>query len=307
MDNVLFLIFITFLIHAAFGLGVLRRTKVMARKQMEQYEKRLHVMAHSLYTPLGSIRNFTELLGSEKVQRDKERIAEYADIIDENVVRMLETLRYYIDVSRLENDTFDIFIRDDSLPTIIEERLHFYGSRALKASVVLAMHVAKDVPPTVAFDSRAVSHMVDRMLSAMIERSVAGDTISVRVFPVQNGETIQAASVKAGNECIFGENVKSETKKMVAVSVSSSRKVFNNAELGSMITDAMEDLKTVGTKEFTARQLLRSHHVGLAVVRRWSEAHGGSSGAWSCPSGSVLYFSLPQTSAIVQSLQKAVV
>lgn len=304
-NNVLFLVFITLVIHVVYGFVVLHRAKSTVRKQMKRYEKRLYIMAQSLYTPLSSIQNFIELLGSEKIQTDKKKMAEYRDIIDDNVIRILETLRYYIDISRLENNTFNIFVRDDSLSTIIEERLHFYGSRALRASVTLEMYAAKDLPKTVAFDSRAVSRMVDRMLSAMIERSIARDTISVRIFPVEGGKTVQDAAKNVGHTCLYGENIRPETQKMVTVSVSSSRKVFDTAELGSIIPDTMNDLLTVETKEFTAGQLLKSHHVGLAIVQRFAEAHGGSSGAWVSARGSVLYFSLPQISVGVKRLQKA--
>ena len=304
MDSFIFLLFITLVIHAVYGLGVLRRTRKMVRHQMEQYEKRLHAMAHSLYTPLGSIRNFTELLGSEKMQNDKERMAEYTDIIDENVVRMLETLRYYIDVSRLENNTFDIFIRDYSFAMIVEERLHFYGSRAMKASVILSMDVAKNVPAKTAFDARAVSHMIDNMLSTTIERSRAGDTIDVHVFGVREGQTIEEAGESTGQKCTFGNKTEKFSREMVALAVATSRKIFDEGEVKTIYSDAIDDLRTIDTKEFTAGQLLHSHHVGLTVVSRWAEAHGGSAGIFSCATGSVLYFTLPQTWTGTEELQK---
>ena len=305
MDSVLFFLLMTIVIHAAYGLGVVRRTRKLMRGQKQQFEKRLHIMAHSLYTPIGSIRNFTELLSSEKVQKNQQRMIEYTDIIDENVVRMLETIRYYIDISRIENNTFDLFVRDYSLAAIVEERLHFYGSRALKSSVILSMDIGRNLPDMTACDSRAVSHMIDRMLSCMIERSSAGNRVSVGIFPIQSGESIQKAAEHSGVSCTFDNQAMPESRTMAAVTISTTHKIFSDSEFGTLFTDAVEDLKTADTKEFTAAQLLRSHHVGLMVVKRWAEAHGGSAGAWLCEENSVLYFTLPQTTSGTERLVKS--
>ncbi|TSC62580.1 MAG: hypothetical protein G01um101448_31 [Parcubacteria group bacterium Gr01-1014_48] len=296
MDDFIFLLFVTLLIHGAYGLGVMRRTKKMLRTQMAHYERRLHIMAHSLYAPLGSIQNFTELLGSEKIQKDKNKVAEYIDIIDDNVVRMLETLRYYIDISRIENNAFAIFVRDYSLPAVVEERLHFYGSRAFKSSVSLKMHIGKGLPPKMEFDSHAVSNMIDRLLSCMIERSKADDTVTLRVFYIPSGETFASAAKESGIVCSLPEELPqllSDQNKIVVL-INSSRDIFEQHEMQTMFDGAIQDLVFPDTNELTLQALARTHRVGLMVVKRFAEAHGGTAGAFNCKEGSSIYFTLQQ-------------
>ncbi len=309
MDDVsllLFLLIATFFIHGAYGFGVLARAKKMRRGQMEQYERRLHVMAHSLYTPLGSIRNFTELLSREKVRKNAVRMAEYTDIIDDNVVRMLEILRYYVDISRLENNTFPIFIRDYSLATIAEERRHFYSSRVAKASVILKMEVAHDVPIKTTFDSRAVSHMIDRMLSCFIERSDAHDTLKLQIFAIKSGQTFSEALQRTGNVCVLPLDKAFFSSDMVGLAVSSSKNIFEQNELQILFSYTGEDEKESTTSELTVERFMTAQRIGLTVMKRWAEAHGGTAGAHTCASGSLAYFVLPQTMETLDMLSPMV-
>ncbi|MBD3345580.1 MAG: HAMP domain-containing protein [Chitinivibrionales bacterium] len=91
----------------------------------KSYMETLGFISHELKTPLGSIMNYTFMLGEDKFGELNEKQKRAVKNIDLNTKRITEMVRHYLNLSRIENNELnpvlaDVRINDEIVGSLIE-------------------------------------------------------------------------------------------------------------------------------------------------------------------------------------------
>lgn len=87
-------------------------------------------MSHEIRTPLNGILGFSSLLETELALMDKQDLFEYANTIQQSGDKLLHLLNNIIDISRIQANDIELFIKPTDLEPIIEEVIAQYELKA---------------------------------------------------------------------------------------------------------------------------------------------------------------------------------
>jgi two-component system NtrC family sensor kinase len=224
------------------------RLKALNRNYMET----LGFVSHELKSPVATILNYVYLMKGRKIGELTEKQAKAVSVIDSNSHRLVEMVRHYLNLARIENRELQpvltkVPVLDEVLMPIRDGAESDLGTKAMK----LTMDVGADV--TLRADLNMVREVFENLLSNAIK------------YGRQGGEIIVKAAVE-GSWVRFG--VRNEGEGIPAEKCGELFQKFSRLE-GSA---AVKQQKGTG--------------LGLFITKHIVDAHGGTitvnseSGAW---------------------------
>jgi cell cycle sensor histidine kinase DivJ len=220
----------------------------------------LGTVSHELRTPLNAIIGFSELLSADHPYvMGEERRKEYATIIKNSGVHLLEVVNTLLDMSKIESGNFAVAPEPFSLAELARGCCDLMALKAQEGHVEVERRIASDLPDVVA-DRRACRQILINLLSNAVKFTPAGGRVTLSI--TQDGDRV----------------------------------VLSVADNGIGIREA--DLPRLGDPFFQAGDLHRRPHegtgLGLSVVRGLVGLHHGTMAIESGPgAGTAVTITLP--------------
>ncbi|MGV8833522.1 MAG: PAS domain-containing sensor histidine kinase [Devosia sp.] len=138
----------------------------------------LAVMGHELRTPLNAIVGFSEMMSTGIGGELSPTHREYAGLIHQSGMHLLEVVRMLLDMSRLEAGKFELQNEPFQPQTIVEPCLSMVETLAQERDVRLVSKIEGELPLLNA-DERACRQILLNLMSNAIKFSHPGGTVSV--------------------------------------------------------------------------------------------------------------------------------
>jgi signal transduction histidine kinase/DNA-binding response OmpR family regulator len=215
-------------------------------------------MSHELRTPLNAIIGFSEVLTERMFGELNERQAEYLNDILTSGRHLLSLINDILDLSKVEAGQMELELRRFSLPEALENGLTMIRERAGNHGISLSLEVdpALDV---VEADERKVKQIVFNLLSNAVKFTPDGGRVDVTAKIVDGG--LQVAVSDSG----------------IGIAPEDQDRVFDEFR---QVSGSLRRQEGTG--------------LGLALVRRFVELHGGRIALESTVGvGSTFVFTLP--------------
>jgi signal transduction histidine kinase len=218
------------------GLRLLAREMFLARMKTEFVAN----VSHELKTPLALIRLFGETLLLDRV-RDSAKAKEYFGIIVRESERLTHLVNNILDFSSLEAGRKTYDFRPLDLGRVVEETLAAYRFQLEERGFQVGLEVSPGLPATLA-DPDSVAQALINLLNNSVKYSPGEKEIQVKAF--HEGGAIRVSVADRG----------------IGIAHAERKRIF-------------EDFY----RSPAARRLgTRGSGLGLSLVRRIAEAHGGS-------------------------------
>ncbi|MCB9596228.1 MAG: sensor histidine kinase [Sandaracinaceae bacterium] len=213
-------------------------------------------VSHELKTPLSVVRMFAEMLLTKRV-RTPEKEQQYLEIILRESERLSALIENVLDFSAIERGKQSYQMREGDLVEVLGRAIDAFRFRLERDGVELQVHVAEDVP-LVRFDEQAILLSIMNLLDNAVKY---GDKTTVEVTLERGRRHVYVRVRDHGPGIPSGE----------------TRRVF---ERFYRVRRAGESTRGSG--------------IGLSLVKRIVEAHGGRAWAENHPKGGALVsLSLP--------------
>ena len=240
-------------------------------------------MSHELRTPLNAILGLTEALQGRIFGPISEKQSKFLTMVEQSGNHLLELINDILDLSKIEAGQIEIELAPTKVDRLCEASLAFVRQQALKKEIRLE---AKLMPglPMLMLDERRIRQILINLLNNAVK------------FTLEGGHVLLEVSLKkASDELPDGSNFVS-TEVGITDRISQSYLYFSVADTGIGIPP--EDLdKLFQPFAQVDSALNRSYEgtgLGLSLVKRIVELHGGQVGVTSTPGlGSCFTISLP--------------
>jgi PAS domain S-box-containing protein len=240
----------------AVGGIVFNSRDVTERRAAEKLKDELvSTVSHELRTPLTSIRGFAELMLNRNYPSEKQR--EFLAVIQTEATRLAKLINDFLDIQRIESgkQTYD-FQWTDLAPLLTQSLTVFSG---MGEQHHLRLDVASILPP-MRIDSDRIQQVLANFLSNAVKFSPQGGTITVSAQQRENDVIV------------------SVTDQGIGIPPEALSKLFSK-----FYRVDTQDTRSIG-----------GTGLGLALVKKIIEAHGGRAWVESTPGqGSAFFFSLP--------------
>jgi CheY-like chemotaxis protein len=190
-------------------------------------------MSHEIRTPLNCIVGFLEVIKNEK---DKNKINEYVDIIENESNKLMELINQLLDLSRIEAGKLEIKnLRFNIIEAVLAIHSTF-SRRAMQHGLDFETHISKDVPAFVIGDSLRLRQVIINLVGNAIKFTNEG-MISMRVSIQKETDTEKYLYFEITDTGIgiTRENQKVIFNPFVQVEDSLTRK-FSGSGLGTAIS-----------------------------------------------------------------------
>jgi PAS domain S-box-containing protein len=242
----------------AIGGLVFNSRDVTERRAAEKLKDELvSTVSHELRTPLTSIRGFAELMRKREYPPEKRQ--EFLSVIQTEATRLTKLINDFLDIQRIESgkQTYDLQWAD-LLPLLEQSLTVFRGA----GGDHLFQFVHPDRLPSTRIDGDRIQQVLANFLSNAVKFSPHGGTITLGAK--HQGEELVVWVADQG----------------VGIPPEALSKLF-----GKFYRVNNEDTRSIG-----------GTGLGLALVKKIIEAHGGRVWVESTPGkGSTFFFSLPAT------------
>jgi len=220
--------------------------------------KFLAVMSHELRTPLNSIIGFAELLGNEKLAHSPSTVREYANVIVKSGRHLLELITDILNLSRIEADRYELHEESIDIDAMLEDVSESFAPQLREAGI--ALDSRPGFGGHLKADRRAIRQILDNLISNALKFTERGGRITLCSDDYEGG----------------------------------CRLIVQDTGIG--IAKTAQDLIFEPFRQADER-LARAKGgtgLGLPLVRRLAELHGGSATVESQPGhGSRFVVSLP--------------
>lgn len=271
--------------------GVVIFQDITNEKEVEKLRKDFtSMMVHELRSPLGGIRNMTELIINRKEDIDEKKLyGEYIPNIFKSSSEMLELVNDLLDAAKIESGEFSIQKEKSSIITAISDRIKFFETLASSKSIVISTHFTDDIKDTQDFDPQRISQVLNNLISNALKFTETGGRIDFYAFSHNTGQTFDVELEKMGGDMRFKDqfNNTSNIQNSLVVAVSDTGAGISKDEIGQLFNKF---------KQFRASRLseAKGTGLGLVIIKGIIEAHGGTVGVASKESiGSLFYFTIP--------------
>jgi len=217
-------------------------------------------MSHELRTPLNAIIGFSEVLSERMFGEVNDKQLEYLHDIHASGHHLLALINDILDLSKIEAGRMELDLRRFSLPALLDDAMTLVRERAGRQGLALGLEVDPALGEWVA-DERKIKQSVINLLSNAVKFTPAGGRVTLRARPLD--AAVEVAVVDTG----------------VGIAPADQALVFD--EFRQARGDHLRRSEGTG--------------LGLALVKRFVELHGGSIRLDSAPGqGSTFAFMLPQ-------------
>ncbi|MFC1551600.1 ATP-binding protein [Candidatus Latescibacterota bacterium] len=135
----------------------------------ELKNKFLGMAAHDLRNPLTSIGGFSEIILNDELGPVPDEQREFLQIINKTSEEMLTLVNDLLDVSVIESGKLDLHCINDSINSLIEERIKINQVIADKQHI--SLHSDLGEIPSFMFDQKKISQVLDNLISNAIKFS----------------------------------------------------------------------------------------------------------------------------------------
>jgi two-component system, cell cycle sensor histidine kinase DivJ len=155
-------------------------------------------MSHELRTPLNAIIGFSEILTSELYGRmDNEKHREYAALIHESGIHLLDVVNDVLDMSKIETGNFEIYPEPVDLAEMTADCCRLVESQAVAAGLRIETDLPHSMPEVMA-DRRACKQILLNLLSNAVKFSKPGGRIVVGAYRDGAGAALYVADEGIG-------------------------------------------------------------------------------------------------------------
>jgi PAS domain S-box-containing protein len=220
-------------------------------------------MSHELRTPLNAILNLSESL-QEGVYGDiNNQQNETLRIIGESGQHLLELINDILDLSKIEAGKLQLLLTTTNIETVCQATIRMTREPAIKKNLRMALEIGPDMPDLIV-DERRLKQILVNLLSNAVKFTPDGGKIGLEVVHDAAAEAVRFTVWDTGIG-IAPDQLPSLFKPFVQLDSALSRQYSGSG-------------------------------LGLALVQRLVELHGGSFGVESEPGrGSRFFFTLPIT------------
>ena len=222
---------------AAFGLYRATTRQLLLARQQSDF---VSAVSHEFRTPLTSMRHLTELLVSRSITSE-ERRTQYYELLAHETERLHRMVESLLSFGRIDAGAYPWKLERADIDDIVQSIVQEFRREPVAADHQLVCEVEEGLPPIRA-DREALSRALWNLLENAGKYSEAGTPI--RVFARRQGDTVLVGVGDQGAGIPVGER----------------EKIFEKFVRGA-------DAKRAG---------VRGVGIGLALVKRIAEAHGGS-------------------------------
>jgi tubulin-specific chaperone A len=185
----------------------------MARREIAQKAKDLERasrykseflanMSHELRTPLNSILILSQLLIENRDQNLSERQVEFAGTIHASGADLLGLINEILDLSKVEAGRLDLDVEPAEPAELAEEARRSFGPEGEKKGVPLEIHLAPDLPRTIATDRRRVWQILKNLLANAFKFTESG-RVALTVFRPAAGTDLPSPDLKPERTVAF--------------------------------------------------------------------------------------------------------
>jgi len=218
-------------------------------------------MSHELRTPLNAIIGFSEVLQDDMFGELNGEQKEFIGDIHESGKHLLTLINDILDLSKVEAGRMELMVGDFDLPSAIDNALTLVRERATRHGITLSSEIDPALG-TVRADERKLKQILLNLLSNAVKFTPEGG--KVRVIARRRGDGLEVAVADTG----------------VGIAATDHEAVFQ--EFRQVGNDYIRKAEGTG--------------LGLALVRKFAELHGGSAAVQSEPGkGSTFTVFLPRT------------
>ncbi len=216
-------------------------------------------MSHELRTPLNAIIGFSEVLLARYFGELNEKQDDYLKDIHNSGKHLLNLINDVLDLSKVEAGRMELEVSRFDLPAALADAMTLIRERAGKHGIALGLEVAPALGE-IAADERKFKQIVVNLLSNAVKFTPDGGRVDVVATRADGGLLVAVRDTGIG------------------IAPEDQEAVF-------------EEFKQVGTNYMSKHE---GTGLGLALVRRFVELHGGRIWVESAPgAGSTFYFTLP--------------
>jgi signal transduction histidine kinase len=220
-------------------------------------------MSHELRTPLNAVIGFSDVLKDQYFGPLNDRQLQYARDIHESGTHLLSLINDILDLSKIEAGRMDLDLTRFDLPAAVDNALVLVRERAMRQRVELRRDIAPGVGEIVA-DERKLKQILINLLTNAVKFSRTGGWVEVVVSETRDATTV----------CVRDNGI--------GIAVEDQSAIFEEFR--------QVNRPGAGRHEGTG--------LGLSLVRRFVELHGGTIGVQSVVgAGAAFTFTLPRRSA----------
>jgi len=224
-------------------------------------------MSHELRTPLNAIIGFSEVLTEQMFGELNDKQMEYLRDIHSSGQHLLNLINDVLDLSKIEAGKMELDLSCFDLGLLLEHSTTLVRERAQRHGLTLTLEVGEGLAEWVG-DARKLKQAVINLLSNAVKFTPAGGSVTLRARHL-NGYSGRAGDWAEVSVSDTGIGIKPEDQALVF-------EEFRQAS-GDVLR------KSEGTG------------LGLALVKRFAELHGGQVALQSAPGqGSTFTITLPQ-------------
>ncbi len=165
----------------------MNRARLAAQEASEAKSRFLATIGHELRTPLNAIVGFSDMmrvgLGNGSVESQRE----YADLIHQSGMHLLDTVNMLLDMSKIEAGKFDLQIEEFAPESLIAPSIAMIEPMARSHRIGISVEVDPDLPQILG-DERAYRQITINLLSNAIKFSNAGG--EVRISLLRRGRNV---------------------------------------------------------------------------------------------------------------------
>jgi signal transduction histidine kinase len=164
----------------------LRRAKEAAEAANQAKSRFLATMSHELRTPLNAVIGFSDTLLREAANPSGERVAEFAQQINEAGRHLLGLINIILDVARIESGRFDLASDKVDVGRLVRACARQADMAAQAAEITLIVDMPDDLP-TIRADERRLQQVLNHLLSNAVKFTEAGGTVTTGAMIDEGG------------------------------------------------------------------------------------------------------------------------
>ncbi len=247
--------------------NALARRLLEAQEQRRALDRERHeltaAISHDLRTPLASVRAMVEALDDQVVD-DPAEVARYYGTIRREIDRLSRMIDDLFELAQLDAGAMTLERRPVALQEIAAEVVDAMEARARQAGVALSLSIDGD-PPELLVEGARIERVAANLVRNALEHTPAGGRVDVRVSADDRGVALSVSDTGEGLE---------------AADLARIWERFYRAERSRRLAPGVSD----------------GAGLGLAIVRGFVEAHGGTVDAESAPGrGATFIVRLPRS------------
>ena len=214
-------------------------------------------MSHELRTPLNAILGMTEGLQDNVFGTVNDRQLKALQIVESSGNHLLELINDILDLAKIESGQIELDCAPASLPPIVQSSLEFVKPQASKKQIQIAIKLAPNLPDLLV-DKRRMRQVLINLLNNAVKFTPTGGSVTLEVtqLPSILNKTIDTADTAQD----YLQIAVSDTG--IGIAPENIQKLFQ----------PFTQIDSALNRQFEGTGL------GLALVKRIVELHGGSVG-----------------------------